>query len=158
MTRILKILYKFLKLPFSFKVIVLETIFWMVLIQVALRLSNYKRTEKIFSHFLRLERVSKSNINSSTCYKISWAIEAVGKNLPGLSCLRNAMTAKVMFANRRCPVEIRIGITKKAGEIKGHAWVEKDGVVIVGGNISPASYILISTNQKLFDKLCADMR
>lgn len=149
---------KFIRLPVHLKCLLFETTFWMIIIQVLLRVSNFKKTERILSVISKRKQAAP-DLNKASVQHTIWAINVVGKYLPGLPCLRNAMAAKTMLQNRNCPVDIRVGIAiKKTGNIVCHAWVEKDGEVITGGKTSPANFLTISTNEQLFNDLKAGIK
>jgi hypothetical protein len=63
--------------------------------------------------------------------RVAWAIEAVGRRLPGIStCFVRALAAEMLFAGGA----IRIGVKRTAtGVLESHAWFERDGRTLVGG-------------------------
>ncbi len=47
--------------------------------------------------------------------------------------LRRAMAATVLYAFCGAPVDFRIGVTRgEDNSVKAHAWVEREGKVVVG--------------------------
>jgi hypothetical protein len=74
-------------------------------------------------------------------HEIGWAIEAVGRRLPGLStCFVRALAADLLLQGG----DIRIGVRRTAaGALESHAWFERDGRAIVGG--SGAGFVPFTT-------------
>jgi hypothetical protein len=65
-------------------------------------------------------------------HRVAWAIEAVGRRLPGIStCFVRALAAEMLFSGGGA---IRIGVKRTAaGALESHAWFERDGRALVGG-------------------------
>ena len=74
-------------------------------------------------------------------HEIGWAIEAVGRRLPGLSTwFVRALAADLLLQGG----DIRIGVRRTtAGTLESHAWFERDGHAIVGG--SGAGFVMFTT-------------
>jgi Transglutaminase-like superfamily len=66
--------------------------------------------------------------------RITWAISAVGRRIPLLSrCLTQAVAAKILLARCGYPALMRIGVSRNEnGRLEAHAWVESQGVVVMG--------------------------
>jgi hypothetical protein len=126
--------------------------------KVALIFSDYLEVSKVLSYFSKEKHLS-DDINYETFENIIWSINCLGNYMPGKSCLIKAMTAKLMFAKRNCRVEIWIGISKKRGEeIVGHAWVEKGGEILIGGDTSISRFVPVSYDINLLNKVCAKIK
>jgi hypothetical protein len=67
-----------------------------------------------------------------------WAVRSVGRVFPGIStCLTNALAAHVLLARRGYRSNLRIGVTRDArGEFTAHAWLEREGTILIGGESS----------------------
>ena len=51
----------------------------------------------------------------------------------GAKCLAKALTTQVLMERRGCDCAFKIGVAKTdKGELEAHAWIEKDGQVIMG--------------------------
>jgi hypothetical protein len=72
-----------------------------------------------------------------------WAIETAGRHFPKIgTCLHQALAAYVLLARRGCRSNLRIGVKRSAdGKFAGHAWLEKDGHILIGGGAHRATYI-----------------
>ncbi len=61
-----------------------------------------------------------------------------GRNFLGVdSCFPQALVGKMLLERRGYPANIRIGVIKDAdGSLRAHAWVERDGIVVIGGPVA----------------------
>jgi hypothetical protein len=67
--------------------------------------------------------------------RIAWAVAAVGRRVPGgRNCLAQALVALVLLGRHSHQAVIRLGVTHATGgRFEAHAWLEHDGLVLVGG-------------------------
>lgn len=74
--------------------------------------------------------------NSDTGYqeKVLWAVNRTSRHISSAnSCLPRALAAHILLKRRGLPVRMYIGVRKDdVGLLRAHAWVESDGVVIIG--------------------------
>jgi hypothetical protein len=73
--------------------------------------------------------------------QIAWAVKAIGENVPGFgNCLLRAIALEALLKVAHHTCELRIGVAKTAsGEFLAHAWIEKEGRVLVG-EFKPGSF------------------
>jgi hypothetical protein len=66
--------------------------------------------------------------------RIAWAVNAAGNVVPaGANCLVRALAAEVMLGRYGYPAELHFGVANPAaGGFKAHAWLESEGVVVMG--------------------------
>ena len=64
-----------------------------------------------------------------------WAVETAGRHFPAIgTCLTQALAIHVLLARQGCKSILRIGVKRDTdGKFIAHAWLEKDGTVLVGG-------------------------
>ena len=68
--------------------------------------------------------------------RIAWAVAVVSQYIPRASCLTRALAAEALLARRGYPAQLRIGVAKGlGGRLEAHAWLERDGQVLIGGAI-----------------------
>lgn len=74
--------------------------------------------------------------------RAAWAANAVGyRFLPERPCLTQALVLQYLLLRRGDhSAKLHIGVTKHDGELRAHAWVERDGKVLIGGTASPHKY------------------
>jgi hypothetical protein len=62
------------------------------------------------------------------------AVTRAGRIVPRSTCLVQAVAARTLLTRRQQPAELRIGVARSdAGRLEAHAWLERDGRVILGG-------------------------
>jgi hypothetical protein len=73
------------------------------------------------------------------------AMDAAGRNVPRATCLVQAMAGQVFLARHGHQTDLRIGVLKDQSEkrVKAHAWLESQGLVLLGGAVEP--YIAFPT-------------
>jgi hypothetical protein len=69
---------------------------------------------------------------------VVWAVTAASRRVPGrTTCLSRALTVQALLARSGHPSRLHVGVIRgKQGEVEGHAWVECDGRILVGGTVS----------------------
>jgi len=74
--------------------------------------------------------------------RIAWAVNAIGARLLGSRpCLTQALALQFLLWRRRVDTELRIGVDKDDdGQLLAHAWVVRDGKVLIGGHLSEMKY------------------
>lgn len=65
------------------------------------------------------------------------ALSTVNRRLGG-TCLTNALAAQALLGRYGYPATLRIGASRQDGGLIAHAWVERNGDVVIGG---PASVV-----------------
>jgi hypothetical protein len=74
--------------------------------------------------------------------KISWAVTAVGSTIPALeNCLVQALATQYLLRKNGHPASLRIGVAQEDGEFRAHAWVEVDGIIVVGGSRALSRFV-----------------
>lgn len=72
-----------------------------------------------------------------------WAARTAGRwLLPGGPCLTQALVLQYLLLRRgEASTRLHIGVARGSeDDLQAHAWVEKDGRVLIGGAASPNSY------------------
>jgi hypothetical protein len=70
--------------------------------------------------------------------QVIWAVTAASRRVPGrTTCLSRALTVQAMLARSGYPSRLQVGVVRgKQGQVEGHAWVEYEGRVLIGGTPS----------------------
>ena len=72
---------------------------------------------------------------------IIWAIDTAAKWVPGSKCLVKAMAARIIMGHYGYACSVRLGVNKNQnGKFQAHAWVERNGDIIVGNLSDLAAY------------------
>ena len=75
--------------------------------------------------------------------RAAWAARVVGRRLlPERPCLTQALVLQYLLLRRGDnSAQLHIGVAnREEGEFRAHAWVERDGDVLIGGAESPEEY------------------
>ena len=64
--------------------------------------------------------------------RIVWAGRAAARRVPGATCLSSALALQRLLSAHRHASELHIGVARDHGEFVAHAWVERDGHVLIG--------------------------
>jgi hypothetical protein len=72
---------------------------------------------------------------------VAWAVAAANQRVPGRgTCLTQAMAAQALLSWNGYPSRLQVGVARGAGgQVEGHAWVEYEGRIVVGGTKSEVS-------------------
>ena len=65
--------------------------------------------------------------------QIGWAVRSAARYVPGATCLVQAVAASILLSRAGRPAVLQIGVAKpNRSTLSAHAWVESEGVVVVG--------------------------
>jgi len=131
----------FLGLSAVEKALLTRAFFWVGLLRLALFALPFQR-------ILRLtERMPPSQSHQvkddeEWVQKVAWAVTVAGRWIvPDRPCLTQALAARIILRRRGVDTILRIGVKKEDRQLAAHAWLEKGGRVIVGGERSPNLYV-----------------
>jgi transglutaminase superfamily protein len=70
----------------------------------------------------------------TTVQDVVWAVRRVSRAVPGATCLTQALAAQVLLSRRGYASRLRIGVAHAPGDgLRAHAWLESDGLIVLGG-------------------------
>ena len=80
--------------------------------------------------------------------RVIWAVGVRGRWLGGDStCLGRALVAELLLETIEQPLSLVIGVAGGKGGLRSHAWIERNGHVLVGGDDARRQYVpLIAWN------------
>jgi hypothetical protein len=74
--------------------------------------------------------------------RVIWALAARGRWLDGRStCLGRALVAELLLDTIKRPLTVMIGVAAGAGGMRSHAWIERNGRVLIGGDDARRQYL-----------------
>ncbi len=83
----------------------------------------------------RKGRTGDRPLDAKSVYKIVWAVSAAARRVPKATCLTQALATQIMLGRRGHRTSLQLGIMKsQAGKFDAHAWVERNGQVLIGLN------------------------
>lgn len=63
---------------------------------------------------------------------IIWAVKVASRCVPCATCLTQAMVARILLSSYGYSADLRIGVAREGDRLTAHAWLEKEGTVIIG--------------------------
>jgi hypothetical protein len=73
-------------------------------------------------------------LDSAAIDRIVWAVQQAASVAPwGRTCLTEALTAGAMLRRAGCDTTLRYGVAEGKKGVAAHAWLEHNGVEIIGG-------------------------
>jgi Transglutaminase-like superfamily len=94
----------------------------------------------------RLRRPAQFLVGGSD-ERIIWAIEATGRRLGRSStCLVRALVAELLLDTGNGSICLTIGIRRTAGTLEGHAWLARNGRVLIGAPADQYTPMVDGTN------------
>lgn len=139
-------LRKFLRLSAKQRWLLIKATALLALIRVALRLLPFP---VVRPHIERVTRRSRPlAMNPLPAEQLAWAIDVAGRVVPGGGhCLSQALALQVFLVRRGYTAKICFGVQKPEGSaLMAHAWVEHDGVVLIGGSNLQKFTTLVSSS------------
>jgi uncharacterized membrane protein YbjE (DUF340 family) len=111
----------------------------LLVIKTGLELLPFSTFRKIFHWFSKSG--NKSVMSQHKINEVVWAVESAANHLPfELLCLPRALATKYLL--RELPaLTLEIGIQINSSKVfEAHAWVEQNGVILIGDWSDSASY------------------
>lgn len=98
-----------------------------LLIEARLRL-RFQKFESIVSW------ASRAGRGTAPVERLCWAVRAAARRLPAFTCLAQALALQRLLSANGHRSELRIGVARGDSDFSAHAWVVRDGVVLIGGD------------------------
>jgi hypothetical protein len=74
--------------------------------------------------------------------RVVWALAARGRWLGGGStCLGRALVAELLLDTIEQPLTVVVGVAAVQGGMRSHAWIERNGHVLLGGDDARRQYV-----------------
>lgn len=65
--------------------------------------------------------------------RVVWLVEVAGRYAPlGATCLKKSLVLARILAGEGIPTTLRIGVARQGEGLRAHAWLERDGEVLLG--------------------------
>ena len=122
-----KRLMKWHRLPIQNQLLVIQSFIVVLVIQVGLRLLSFQQFKCLYMKLIAMR--GKTEIPIQSIERKIWAIQLVSRPLSAF-CLPQAL-ALICLLKADKEVKLIVGI-QKTHKFEAHAWVEKDGVILLG--------------------------
>jgi Transglutaminase-like superfamily len=125
---------RFLRLPWTDKALLAQSLFFLAAIRAGLYVLPFQTLRRLLARIARKSNSSFPEASTGKFRRVIWAVTVASRHLPSVgTCLMQALAAHVMLGRRHCPTQVHIGVTRdKQGKFLGHAWLESNGVVVIG--------------------------
>jgi hypothetical protein len=129
----MKRLRKFLHLTSGDRRLLVNTALLLGAIRLGLRLLPFRTLQRVLIRLAHAPAGSHGTKQSSVD-RLVWAVSVASHYVPKATCLTQALAAQVLLGRRGYLTQLRVGVAKdEEGQLEGHAWLESQGKVIVGG-------------------------
>lgn len=140
-------LLKFLKLATTEKILILKSFFLVLVIRVALWLVPVKLLQNLFPWNSEENCDDTTPGNWGEITSIVRAVKAVSRFVPRATCLTQALAASLLIRRSGQTSALRIGVAKDdKSRLIAHAWLEKDGRIILGKHPDQRRFIELTAN------------
>lgn len=129
-------LNKFLRLPATDRRLLLKALSLVWVIRLGLWLLPFRVVRRLP---LILEKgLSRAEASDRTIVnRIVWAVTKASSYVPAATCLTQAVATKVLLGRYGHRANVHLGVARnEAGQFQAHAWVESNGVTVIGGSDS----------------------
>lgn len=117
--------------------LLVEALILLVGVRIGLRLMSFPAVRR------RLEGRAAAELQPVD--RLSWAAKAVGRRVPGTTCLAEALVVYGMLRHHGHAAEIRIGVRHGSSPpLEAHAWVECEGAVVMGAVENLSEHAVLS--------------
>lgn len=81
-------------------------------------------------------RQPSSRAQAFSVPRLAWLVNMAGRyHLIRSTCLKQALVLSWLLERRGLITRLRIGVSRRAGALKAHAWLEQDGRIILGVHV-----------------------
>jgi hypothetical protein len=120
--------------------LLVEAVWLIVAARVAMRTLPFTAVRRYLAR-----GVSPGRARVAMPEQIARAVQAVGRRIPGTTCLTEAVAGLTMLQRHGHPAVLRIGVRRGASAtLDAHAWVECAGTVAIGTVPELADYAILS--------------
>lgn len=98
------------------------------ILAASLRLFGFERTRDVLARLVPARRKPRPPEAEGRADRIAALVAAVpGSGALGVRCLARSLLTWAALRYHGIPAEIRVGVRREAGALRGHAWVECGG-------------------------------
>jgi hypothetical protein len=122
---------KLLRLAAEDRWLLLHAVYLVSLVRIGLSVLSFRTLQR----GLARQPVARRTGGSPSVERLLWATRAASRRVPRATCLTQALAAQLLLARHGHQARLRIGVSRdEAGRLAGHAWLEQDGVVVLGAD------------------------
>ena len=130
----MRTLRKFLRLPWRKQRALLGAGFMLGSVRAALAVLPFQTARRALARLARARSDRGAPVDQSEIDLIVWSLTTAGRTLPPAGrCLIEALSGHVILGRKGVDTNLRIGVRRDDdGAFKAHAWLERDGCVVLG--------------------------
>jgi len=103
-----------------------------LLLRAFVAMVTFKLALYLFS-IERLRLLAGRKADGRQCVdRIVWAARVAARRVPGTTCLSSALALQCLLSANAHASELHIGVTRDNGTFTAHAWVEREGRILIG--------------------------
>ena len=131
----MKWVLRFLHHSWSDKVLLVQAVLFLAAIRLGLWFLPFQTMRKLLARAGERRSSLGQTSPADQVQRVIWAVGVAGRFFPSIgTCLMQALAAHVLLGRRHYPTQLNIGVTRdEKGKFLGHAWLENNGRVIIGG-------------------------
>lgn len=123
---------KWRRLPPARRAALPEALAAVTFVRLCLSFLPWRMCERVAGR-LSSARMSAASAET-TAQDVVWAVRRVSRAVPGATCLTQALAAQILLSRRGYASRLRIGVAHAPGDgLRAHAWLESDGIIVLGG-------------------------
>ena len=124
----------------------LEAAALVAIVRVSFWLTSYAATRRLLGRVAAHRSDRHASDHAVAAVRVGAATRAAARRLPGTTCLVEALAAEAMLRRRGVASTLHIGVRAPvlATPLDAHAWLECDGVVVVGDSADLAHYRVLT--------------
>ncbi len=104
-----------------------------LLIELGLRLLSFRSLLALCRRCSWRGRLGSGFTSLPSIERSAWLTAIAGRYSPvRATCLKRALTLSVLLEQRGIATRLRIGVSRQAGALRAHAWLEQHGRIILG--------------------------
>ena len=129
-------LNKFLRLPAVDRRLLLKVMLVVWTVRIGLWLLPFRVMRQLLAKLGR-GSVGAQMEGRALVDRVVWAVTLISGYVPAATCLTQALATKMLLDRHGYRATVRLGVARSEdGQFQAHAWVERDGVVVMGGSRS----------------------
>ncbi|MBN2303393.1 MAG: lasso peptide biosynthesis B2 protein [Anaerolineae bacterium] len=127
------------------RALLLQALIHLMVIKLGVVVLPFKIMHRLVSALVPEDNRSISG-DTGEIDRVIWAIRAASHYVPRATCLPQALATQVMLGRRGYSTQLCIGFMQDndTGRLKGHAWVERQGQILIG-DIGVSQFTLLTS-------------
>lgn len=127
--------FKIFAIPVAERRVLLQATSVVLVVRVLLWLLPSRTIVRLARHIAA--RGARPDLRHASVPTIVWAVEAASRRIPRASCLTQALSAQLLLGRYGYDSRLCLGVAAGAArDFAAHAWLERQGRVIIGGSMS----------------------